>query len=274
MSVDGTAAMTQATAVDLSSPSSVRRAIREGRFRAFTSEIAPDYAQGNLFIVPEAWADDFARFCDLNSQALPVLGRSRPGSPHIPELAADLDLRTDVGQYMVFRDGVLTDTPENISDIWRDDLVAFVLGCSFSFEEILKRHGLRLRHHEEGEVSAMYVTNRSVVPVGPFSGPLVVSMRPMTPADAISAISLCSRYPQFHGAPVHIGLPEMLGIEDLKSTYGGHGFTDVRETELPVFWACGATAQLVALQARLPLCITHYKAHMVLTDLPVLQSKA
>jgi hypothetical protein len=165
-----------AAAVDLSSPSSVRRAIREGRFHAFTSEIAPDYAQGNLFIVPEAWADDFARFCDLNSQALPVLGRSRPGSPHIPELAADLDLRTDVGQYMVFRDGVLTDTPETISDIWRDDFVAFVLGCSFSFEEILKRHGLRLRHHEEGEVSAMYVTNRSVVPVGPFCGPLVAML--------------------------------------------------------------------------------------------------
>jgi len=260
--------------LNLSSPQSVRRAIREGRFRAFTSDVAPGYAQGNLFIVPNEWADDFARFCQLNSQALPMLGRSRPGSPHIPELAADLDLRTDVGQYMVLRDGVLTGTPTDISDLWCDDFVAFVLGCSFSFEEVLIRHGLRLRHKEEGDVSAMYVTNRATTPAGPFRGPLVVSMRPMAPADAISAISVCASYPQFHGAPIHIGLPHLIGIEDLGTTYGGHGFTDVGEGELPVFWACGATAQLVAKEARLPLCITHHKAHMVLTDMPVLSRES
>ncbi len=265
--------MSDTEAVDLSSPAAVRRAIRDGRFQEFTSGVATGYAQGNLFIVPRAWADDFARFCELNSQALPLLGRSRAGSPHIPELGLDLDLRTDVGRYMVFRDGVLTGTPETISDLWQDDFEAFVLGCSFSFEEVLRHHGLRLRHLEEGNVSAMYVTNRPTVPVGPFGGPLVVSMRAMTPADAISAISICARYPQFHGAPIHIGLPGMIGIEDIKTTYGGHGFTDVRDTELPVFWACGATAQIVALHARLPLCITHYKAHMVLTDLPILQQE-
>jgi len=266
--------MSDGAHLDTSSPQAVRRAIRDGRFRAFTSDVAPGCAQGNLFIVPNIWADDFQRFCELNSQALPILGRSLPGSPHIPELAADLDLRTDVGQYMVFRDGVLTETPLDISNLWRDDFVAFVLGCSFSFEEVLKTQGLRLRHQEEGNVSAMYVTSRATVPVGPFHGPLVVSMRPMVPADAIAAISVCALYPQFHGAPIHIGLPHMIGIENIGTTYGGHGFTDVRDTELPVFWACGATAQLVALEARLPICITHYKAHMVLTDMLVLPAKA
>jgi uncharacterized protein YcsI (UPF0317 family) len=256
--------------IDTSSPAAVRRAIRDGRFKAFTADVAPGFAQGNLFIVPGQWADDFARFCERNSQALPVLGRSEPGSPHIPSLGADLDLRTDVGEYMVFRDGELVATPTTIADLWQDDFVAFVLGCSFSFEEVLKAQGLRLRHQEEGDVSAMYVTSRPTEPVGPFHGPLVVSMRPMEPADAIAAISICARYPQFHGAPIHIGHPEMIGIDEISQTYGGHGFTDISDRELPVFWACGATAQIVAREARLPICITHHKAHMVLTDLPVI----
>ncbi len=255
--------------LDRSDPAAVRRAIRAGAFREFTNHVAPGYVQGNLVILPAAFAEDFAEYARRNSRALPIVGRSLPGSPRIPELAADFDLRTDVGGYMVFRDGALADTPTGVSDLWRDDLVAFVLGCSFSFEALLRRAGVRLRHLEEGDVSAMYVTNIRTAPAGPFQGPLVVSMRALRPADAIAATIVSARYPQFHGAPVSIGLPHLIGIDDLSKSYGGHGMTRLNEDELPVFWACGATAQLAALEAKLPLLITHYKAHMVLTDLPI-----
>jgi uncharacterized protein YcsI (UPF0317 family) len=261
--------MTAAFDFDIESPSAVRAAIRSGAFRGFTNTVARGHVQGNLMIVPAEHADDFAAYCALNPRALPLLGRSAPGSPHIPGLAADLDLRTDVGGYMVFRDGEPVDTPREVSTVWRDDLVAFVLGCSFSFEAVLQRQGVRLRHIDEGSVSAMYVTDIDTKPAGRFGGPLVVSMRALRSADAIRAITVSQRYPQFHGEPVHIGRPSLIGIDDLAQSYGGHGLTALHDDELPVFWACGATAQLAARQARLPLCITHHKAHMVVTDLPI-----
>jgi len=253
----------------LSDPKDIRLAIRDGSFRDFTNLMAPGYVQGNLMIVPASHADDFEAYCRANATALPILGRSEVGSPHIPCLAENMDLRTDVGQYMVFRDGVLADTPTNISDLWQDDLVAFVLGCSFSFEAMLQAHGVRLRHLDEGNVSAMYVTNIETEPVGPFSGKLVVSMRALTPPHAIEATIVSDRFPQYHGRPIWIGSPEALGIADLTESYGGHGLTQLEPGEIPVFWACGATGQIAATAARLPLCITHYKAHMVLTDIPV-----
>lgn len=250
-----------------SHPRQIRQAIRNGDFRGFTNSIARDYVQGNLVIVPASHADDFAAYCALNHQALPLLGRSLPGSAHIPHLAADLDLRTDVGGYMVFRNGELVDTPSDITPLWRDDFVAFVLGCSFSFERVLQNEGVHLRHLEEGNVSAMYVTNQETAAAGRFSGPLVVSMRALQPADAIKTMLICSRYPSFHGTPIHIGAPHMIGIDDMRNSYGGHGLTSLKPNELPVFWACGATAQTAATRAKLPWLITHYKAHMVLTDM-------
>jgi uncharacterized protein YcsI (UPF0317 family) len=259
-------------ALDLADPRAVRRAIRAGAFRDFTNRVAPGFVQGNLVIVPAAHADDFEDYCRANAQALPILGRSEPGSPYLPALAEDLDLRSDVGEYMVFRDGEHVATPRDITDLWRDDLVAFVLGCSFSFEAMLTAHGVRLRHLDEGNVSAMYVTDVDTIPVGPFAGKLVVSMRALTPRDAIAATIVSDRYPQYHGRPVSIGLPESLGIADLAQSYGGHGLTRLEPGELPVFWACGATGQIAARAARLPLCITHHKAHMVLTDIPVVQA--
>lgn len=247
-------------------PREIRRLIRGGRFRSFTNHVARDYVQGNLMIVPERHAADFQAYCTANPQALPLLGRSEPGDPSIPALADDLDLRRDVGAYTVFRDGAVAAIANDIVDLWRDDLVAFVLGCSFSFETLLSRRGVRLRHLDEGNVSAMYVTAIPTRPAGPFGGPLVVSMRALTPADAIRATVVSAGAPHFHGAPVHIGLPGLIGIADLEDSYGGHGLKTPLPDELPVFWACGATAQLAAAKAALPLCITHHKAHMVLTD--------
>lgn len=256
-------------AYDLRDPRAVRRAIRSGAFRGFTNAVAAGYVQGNLVIVPAAYADDFEAYCRANPQALPILSRSTPGSPFLPNLGENLDLRTDVGEYMVFRDGEHVATPTDIADLWRDDLVAFVLGCSFSFEALLQAHGVRLRHLDEGNVSAMYETDIDTVVAGPFHGKLVVSMRALTPVDAITATIVSDRYPQFHGRPVSIGLPAAIGIADLAESYGGHGLKQLVDTEIPVFWACGATGQIAARAARLPLCITHHKAHMVVTDVPL-----
>jgi len=261
--------MTNPRAFDPEDPAAVRHAIRSGRHLGYTNALARRYVQGNLMIVPAAHADEFEAYCSLNPQPLPIIGRSKTGSPHIPELATDLDLRTDVGGYMVFVDGELKATPRDVREIWRDDFVSFVLGCSFSFEGVLQRQGVRLRHLDEGNVSAMYVTRIATHPAGPFGGPLVVSMRALRAADAIRAIGISERYPMFHGRPIHLGNPALIGIRDLARSYGGHGLTQLLDDELPVFWACGATAQLAAMQARLPLCITHHQAHMVVTDLLV-----
>lgn len=255
--------------IDTADPRAVRRAIRDGRFTGFTNHVARDFVQGNLVAVPAHDADAFEDYCRANPQALPILGRSEPGARTLPAVADDLDLARDAGGYMIFRDGELAETPRDASGAWRDDLVTFILGCSFSFEAILQRYGIRLRHLDEGDVSAMYVTDRETVAAGPFRGRLVVSMRALTPADAIRATIVSARYPRFHGAPVSIGLPADLGIRDLAESYGGHGMTRLLPGELPVFWACGATGQIAVREARLPLCITHHKAHMIVTDLPL-----
>jgi uncharacterized protein YcsI (UPF0317 family) len=251
--------------IDLSDPVQVRRAIRGGTFTDFTNTVAHGYVQGNLVILPAQHAPTFKDYCGSNPQPCPLLGMSEPGVSHIPSLAEDMDLRTDVGEYRIFRDGEVVATETDIRHHWRSDLVAFVLGCSFSFEYELMRAGVPLRHIQEKSVSPMYVTNIDTIPVGAFAGKLVVSMRGLRPADAIRAVQITSRFPKFHGAPVHIGKPGMIGV-DLGRPYGGHGLTTLGEDELPVFWACGQTTHVALENARLPFAITHSRAHMVLTD--------
>lgn len=255
--------------LDESDPRAMRRAIREGRFTGFTNLVARGHIQGNLIAVPAAFADAFEAYARANPEALPLLGRGEPGRRDMPAIAEDMDIARDTGGYMVFRDGELVETPRDASAYWRDDLVPFVIGCSFSFEALLQQSGVRLRHLDEGDVSAMYETMRETAPVGPFGGKLIVSMRALTPADAIRATIVSARHPGFHGAPISLGLPEDLGIESLENSYGGHGMKRVLPGELPVFWACGATGQNAVRAARLPIAITHYKAHMVITDLPL-----
>jgi len=243
-----------------------RLAIRRGAHRSHTAGLAPGYVQGNLCIVPKQYAEDFRRFCELNPKPCPILGMSAPGDPRIPELGKDLDLRTDVPGYRVFKDGVFQQDVPQLMALWKEDLVTFVLGCSFSFEEALMKAGLRLRYVEQGKNVPMYRTSIDTAPAGPFRGKLVVSMRPFKPADAIRAIEITSRYPKVHGAPVHIGFPESIGITDLKKPWVGDP-TEVLADELPLFWACGVTPQSVALDAKLPLVITHVPGHMLVTDL-------
>jgi uncharacterized protein YcsI (UPF0317 family) len=242
-----------------------RLAIRAGRFRGPTAGIAPGYVQGNLAILPASLAGEFLRFCQLNPKPCPLLAASAPGDFRLPTLADDLDIRTDVPRYRVFRHGELVDEPADISAHWRADLVAFVLGCSFSFEEALLDGGIELRHITCNATVPMYRTSIATVPAGPFHGPMVVSMRPMKPADAIRAIQITTRFPAVHGAPVHIGKPELIGIEDLgKPDYGDA--VPIHGDELPVFWACGVTPQSVVATVKPEFCITHYPGTMLVTD--------
>ncbi|MDH0865748.1 putative hydro-lyase [Mitsuaria sp. GD03876] len=255
--------------LDLDAASSaldVRLAARHGGFAGHTSGLAAEYVQGNLAILPAALADDFRRYCALNPKACPLLGVSEPGDPTLAALGADLDLRTDVPRYRVWRDGVLVDEPTDLTRWWRDDLVAFVIGCSFSFEHALLAEGIPLRHVEQGRNVAMYRTSIETQPAGVFHGPTVVSMRPMTAADAIRAVQITSRLPQVHGAPLHLGDPSRIGIRDLdRPDYGDA--VEVRDGELPVFWACGVTPQSAIATARPPFCITHAPGYMLVTDL-------
>ena len=247
-------------------PREVRRAIRERRHSGHTAGLARGCVQGNVCILPREYADDFRLFCERNPKPCPLLAMSDPGDPRLPALGEDLDIRTDVPRYRVFREGKLAGEVADLKDLWRDDLVTFILGCSFSFEEALMDAGLRLRYVDQGRNVPMYRTSVDTAPAGRFRGKLVVSMRPFKPADAIRAIEITSRYPRVHGAPVHIGFPESIGIQDLARPWEGDA-TEVRVDELPLFWACGITPQSVVLEARPSLCITHSPGHMLVTDL-------
>jgi len=243
-----------------------RRRFRKNDYRGQTSGLAPGHVQGNLAILPAALAADFHRFCHLNLKPCPLLGSSEPGDPHIPALGADLDIRTDLPLYRIWRKGEMVEEVPDIIGHWRDDLVAFVIGCSFSFEEALIDNGIPLRHIENGTNVAMWRTSIQTAPAGPFQGPMVVSMRPMRPADAIRAVQVTTRFSAVHGAPVHIGLPEEIGITDIsKPDYGDA--VEVKPGELPVFWACGVTPQAIIAEAKPDFCITHAPGSMLVTDL-------
>jgi uncharacterized protein YcsI (UPF0317 family) len=244
----------------------VRLAARAGTLTGPTAGLAPGFAQGNLVVVPAAVAGDFARFCALNPKPCPVIGVTEPGSPRVPELGADLDLRTDLPRYRVWRDGQLVEEVAAISHLWRDDLVGYVLGCSFTFEEALTAAGIRLKHLLARTNVAMYRTNIACEPAGPFAGPLVVSMRPLTVADVARAIEITGRFPLAHGAPVHVGDPERIGITNISlPDYGDPA--EIAPGELPVFWACGVTPQAAIASARIPFAITHAPGCMLVTDL-------
>lgn len=248
-------------------PLRLRRAIRRGWHHGPTSGIAPGYLQGNLAILPERLADAFFRYCQLNPRPCPLIGVSEPGSPLLPHLGAELDIRTDLPGYRVFRGDQEFEQVSDLTNLWRDDLVTFVLGCSFSFEDAILRAGIPLRHITAESNVPMYVTSIQTNPAGDFHGALVVSMRSFAPADAIKAIIISERQRLAHGAPVHIGDPEMIGIADLaKPDFGDP--PALMEGDIPLFWACGVTPQMAILNACPDLAITHEPGHMLVTDLP------
>lgn len=247
-------------------PAALRHLVRSGELTGPTNGLAPGYVQCNLMILPAGAASAFADWCAANAKACPVLAVSEPGDPHLPALGDDLDLRADLPSYRVFRDGEAEGDVPDIADLWQDDLVAFAFGCSFSFEEALRREGVDLAYRDRGDVEALYLSALETVPVGPFRGPVAVSMRPLGPAAAVAACGVTANYPGVHGAPVHIGRPGMIGV-DLDDPLDTIGTTSLVGDELPVFWACGVTPQLAMAAARSPLAITHTSAHMLITDL-------
>jgi uncharacterized protein YcsI (UPF0317 family) len=243
----------------------IRRLARTGELTGPTAGLAFGFVQANLVVVPKELAFDFLLFCQRNPKPCPLLDVTEAGDPEPRQAAPGADLRTDLPRYRVFKQGELIEEPTDLNKHWRDDLVAFLIGCSFTFESALLQAGLPVRHIKSGVNVPMYRTNIACRPAGAFHGPMVVSMRPMTPAQALQATQICSRFPRVHGAPVHFGNPGAIGITDLDRPDFGDPVS-IQDGEVPVFWACGVTPQAVAMHAKPPLLITHKPGHMFVTD--------
>lgn len=251
-------------------PKKVREYIRSGDLSSSTQGMCSGYAQANLVILPKKEAFDFLLFCQRNPKPCPLLDVTEVGNP-VPLVAGKTaDIRFDVPGYRVYKKGELIAEVSDLKKYWKRDSVAFLLGCSFSFEGPLLDDGLEIRHITDKHNVPMYKTNIKCSPAGIFHGPMVVSMRPMKASDAIRAIQITSRMPFVHGAPIHIGDPKEIGIKDLSKPDFGDP-SKIKEGEIPVFWACGVTPQAIAMEAKPDLMITHVPGHMFITD--ILNSK-
>lgn len=248
------------------SPSEVRSLIREGKITGQTSGMCDGYAQGNLLVLPMAQAYDFLLFTQRNPKSCPVLEVGDVGSRLVKRMAKNADIATDIPKYRVWEKGVMTGEYTDVSRFWRDDFVYFLIGCSFSFEGELMAAGVPVRHIEEGKNVPMYLTNIDCDEAGIFSGKTVVSMRPMPADQVIRAVSITASMPRVHGAPIHIGDPEKIGIKDISKPDFGEAVT-IKDGEIPVFWCCGVTPQSVVMNAKPPIAISHAPGHMFITDI-------
>lgn len=253
--------------MDLSqaSPSKIRQYIREGQLQGHTSGLAKGYVQANVVILPSAYAYDFLKFCFSNPKTCPLLDVSEVGDPSFPTFGNLADIRTDVAKYNVYENGTLVSSPSDITHLYNDDLVSFLIGCSFTFEHALLDANIPVRHIEEQHNVPMYVTNIPATSSGVFNGPITVSMRPMTMQEAIKATEITTHFKNVHGTPIHIGNPQEIGIDNINKPDFGEAVS-IYNNEVPVFWGCGVTPQSVALEAKPSLMITHAPGHMFITD--------
>ena len=242
----------------------LRLEARSGALATHTSGRAGGFVQGNVAITRAAHAPAFEAFCRANPQPCPLLAVGRPGDPTLPTLGHDIDIRMDLPRYRVYRDGALALERTDILDLWQNDLVTFVLGCSFTFERALIAAGIPLRHVQQGRNVAMYRSTIETTPVGPFGGPMVVSMRPIPGPDTARAATITGRFPEQHGSPVHIGDPAAIGVDIARPDYGDA--VEIAPGEVPVFWACGVTSQAALERARLPFFLAHAPGSMLVTD--------
>jgi uncharacterized protein YcsI (UPF0317 family) len=247
------------------SPKELRNLIRSRQWTTPTSGAASGYLQANMVMLPAEEAFNFLLFCVRNPKPCPLLDVLEPGQVE-PIIAPGADLRTDLPRYHIFEKGEFRTEKEDVSGDFTDDMVSFLLGCSFSFENAMLAAGLPIRNMEENKNVSMYVTNKNCIPAGPFSSRMVVSMRPMTPEQAVRAVQVTTRFHLTHGAPVHLGDPSKIGIDNLDKPDFGDAVT-IKSDEIPVFWACGVTSQLAARSAPLPRVITHAPGHMFVSDL-------
>jgi uncharacterized protein YcsI (UPF0317 family) len=258
--------MTTMTDLSAAHPREVRAAARTGALASPTAGMARGYVQANLVILPARDAHDFAEFCRLNDRPCPLLEQTEPGNPEPAQCAPGADLRRDVPRYRVFHHGKPESVePTDITSLWRNDFVGFLLGCSFTFETALEAAGLPVRHLQQKCNVPMYRTSIACQPAGRFAGPMVVSMRPYRPDQIEQVIEITGHYPTMHGAPIHMGDPAALGIMDLARPDFGDAVT-INEDEVPVFWACGVTPQLALRTAAPEISITHSPGCMFVTD--------
>jgi len=249
----------------LREPRAIREACRSGAFAGQTAGLAPGCVQTNLMILPREAAAEFLAFCERNPVPCPLV-EVLPAGETEARCAPGSDLRTDLPGYRIFRDGRLEREADDILDVWREDLVSFLIGCSFSFEEALVEEGIALRHLMEGRNVAMFDTSIACRPAGRFRGNMVVSMRPIRHDRVERVCAICRQFPRVHGEPVHVGDPAQIGIRDLARPDYGDAVA-IADGEVPVFWGCGVTPQAVALASGLPFCITHAPGRMFVTDL-------
>ena len=246
-------------------PKEIRKLIRKGEYHGTSEGCADGYAQANLAIVPKENAFDFLLFCQRNPKPCPILEVVEPGEYLLKDIAPGADIRTDIARYRLFEKGKYIKDATQVVDIWRDDLVAFLIGCSYSFEWALLQAGVALKHIDLGEVVSVYFTNQLCKPAGIFNGPMVTSMRPIKRSQLVRTVQICSRFPSVHGAPVHVGDPAKIGVDLNKPDFGWSPV--IQEDEIPVFWGCGVTPQAVAMASEIDFMITHYPGHMFITDM-------
>ena len=246
-------------------PSEFRNLVREGGHTGPTAGVCPGYAQANLVILPRELAYDFLLFAQRNPKSCPILEVSDTGSRYLKEIAPGADIAKDLPRYRVYEHGVMTGEYTDVSHLWREDLVSFLIGCSFSFEGELMEADVSVRHIEEGCNVPMYITNIPCQPAGVFRGNMVVSMRPLPYDQIVKSVLVTGSMPKVHGAPVHIGDPSAIGIGDIYQPDFGDSVT-IRPGEVPVFWPCGVTPQAVLMASKPAFAITHAPGHMLVTD--------
>ena len=247
------------------SPAEMRKRIRSGEYTGQTSGLCPGYAQANLVVLPKEYAYDFLLFAQRNPKACPLLEVTDTGSRLLKEIAPGADLATDLPRYRIYENGLMTGEYTDVERFWRDDLVSFLIGCSFSFEGDLLAADVPVRQIEEGKNVPMYDTDIPCASAGVFRGNMVVSMRPIPYELVPKAVQITASMPRVHGAPVHIGDPAAIGIEDLARPDYGEAVT-VREGEVPVFWPCGVTPQNALMRSKPSFAITHAPGHMLISD--------
>ena len=244
-----------------------RHKIRAG-YDLPTAGMAAGMTQVNMISVPKAWAYDFLLYAHRNPQSCPVLDVLEEGV-YQTKLAQDSDIRTDFPRYRIWQDGELVNEETDASEIYNahPDLVTFLIGCSFSFETALEDAGIEVRHIHDKTNVPMYLSNIPCESAGRISGNMVVSMRPIPSEQISEAVKITGRMPSVHGAPVHIGNPEALGIKDIHQPDFGEA-SRIEANEIPVFWACGVTPQAAVMNSKIPFAISHAPGHMFITDIP------
>lgn len=247
---------------------SFREEVRAGRFTGPTNGQCPGFLQCNLVVLPQGrHAFDFLLFCQRNKKACPLIEVCDVGSPFPDGIARGADLRTDVPKYAIYKDGALEKEVDDVTDYWPEDSVAFLIGCSFSYDGALLDAQIPLRSAEQGKNVPMFKTNLKCRSSGSLSGCMVVSMKPIKATDVAREVEITSKFPHAHGAPVCIGCPASIGIYNLDEPDWGEA-VEMQPDEVPVFHACGVTPQSILMSSKVAFAITHSAGHMFVSDLP------